>query len=150
MSLLWFAHTTSFNLNKSTNFRILRLGLNSFPLSFVRSFALAKRNLQPFKFIHQIPCRDIFLRVKRIYTDTYSQSNMPRILHVKNVNTFSMQKCRVHSICTAHSFFHPWQFFPHLISGDNKIKTYSSQHVNWFPACVREWAKAPAPTHATE
>lgn len=25
----------------------------------------------------------------------------------------------------------------HLISGDNKIKTYSSQHVNWFPACVR-------------
>lgn len=130
--LLWFASTTSFNLNKSTNFRILRLGLNSFPLVSIRSHSVAPIGIYNHlnSFI-KLPRRFVFLLVSR--------TDMPAILHVKNVNTFPMGNWCTFNLRRAQHF-HPWRkknIILHLISGDNKIKTYSSQHVNWFPACVR-------------
>lgn len=135
-SLFEFVLITSFDLNKSTNFRISRLGLNSFPLPFIRSPSFAKWNLRPFKFIHQTPS-DFAARPR----------SGAGILYVKNVNTFPMQTVAFN--LRGAQLFHPCQFFPHQISGDNKIKTYSSQHVNWFPACVHQWAWARARLLAT-
>lgn len=94
--LLWFAFTTSFNLNKSTNFRILRLGLNSFPLSPRSPRSLVRIRYAPIGIYNHL---NSFIKLPRCFVSPPVSRTDPAFLHVKNVNTFSMGKL----VCTFNS-----------------------------------------------